>query len=94
MSLCGWKKTPSGGEIDFVVKHGTGTCPIECKSSLTFDRKNIRGICEYLAMYRQPVGFVISLAPYTVFTLPEDRRVINLPIYLMESLPSFHAQQR
>ena len=86
-TLCGWKKTPSGGEIDFIVKRGTETCPIECKASLTFDRKNIRGICEYLAMYRQHFGLVVSLAPHAVFSLPGNLTVVNVPIYLLERLP-------
>jgi predicted AAA+ superfamily ATPase len=90
-TLCGWKKTPSGGEIDFVVKRGLETCPIECKASLTFDRKNIRGIGEYLAMYRQHFGIVVSLAPQAVFALPENRTVVNVPIYLLERLPRTQA---
>ena len=90
-TLCGWKKTPSGGEIDFVVKWGLETCPIECKASLTFDRKNSRGICEYLTMYRQHFGVVVSLAPQAVFSLPENRTVVNVPIYLLEQLPRIQA---
>lgn len=61
------------------------------KASLSFDRKNIRGICDYLAMNRQKIGVVVSLAPQAVFSLPGDRRVINLPIYLLEQLPAFAA---
>ena len=87
VSLCGWKKTPSGGEIDFVVKCGEATFPLECKASLTFDRKNIRGIADYLEMYRQPIGVVASLAPHAVFTLDGNRQVVNLPLYLLERLP-------
>lgn len=86
LSLCGWKKTPSGGEIDFVVKRGSGTCPIECKASLIFNRKNIRGICEYLLQYQQPFGMVVSLAPYAVFSMPGDLTVANVPIYGLERL--------
>ncbi len=86
-SLCGWKKTPSGGEIDFVVRRGAETCPIECKASVTCDRKNIRGICEYLTMYGQRFGVVVSLAPNAIFTLPENLTVVNVPIYLLERLP-------
>jgi predicted AAA+ superfamily ATPase len=91
LSLCGWKKTPSGGEIDFVIKRGQGTCPVECKASLTFDRKNARGIAEYLAMCRQPQGIVVSLAPETHLALPEGRSVHCLPIYLLERLPELLA---
>ena len=79
------------GEIDFVVKRGMGTCPIECKASLTFDRKNIRGICEYLAMYRQHFGVVVSLAPQAVFSLPGNLTVVNVPIYLLERLSHLQA---
>lgn len=88
-ALCGWKKTPSGGEIDFIAKSDTGTCPVECKASLTFDRKNIRGICDYLTLYGQRVGVVVSLAPYSALALPDGREVIDLPAYLLERLPHF-----
>lgn len=94
LDLNGWKKTPSGGEIDFVVKHGADTYPVECKASLTFDRKNIRGICDYLAMYRQRVGIVVSLAPHAIFSLHGDIRVINLPIYQLERLPFLFGDAR
>ena len=77
-----------------MVKRGMATCPIECKASLTFDRKNIRGICEYLAMYRQSFGIVVSLAPQAVFSLPGDLTVVNMPIYLLEQLPHFQAPGR
>jgi len=93
VSLCGWKKTPSGGEIDFVVKRGLATCPIECKASLTFDRKNIRGICDYLVLFGQRLGLVVSLAPYAEFKLPGGLSVVNLPIYLLERLPQILASQ-
>lgn len=87
LAIGGWKKTPSGGEIDFVVKHGHGTYPVECKASLTFDRKNIRGICDYLTMYGQNLGIVVSLAPQALFSLSGGGRVINMPAYLLERLP-------
>lgn len=90
LSLYGWKKTPSGGEIDFVVKRGGGTCPVECKASLTFNRKNIRGICEYLTLYQQPFGMIVSLAPYAVFSLPGGLTVANVPIYGLERLPKLY----
>jgi hypothetical protein len=58
---------------------------------LTFDRKNIRGICDYLAMYRQHFGIVVSLAPQAVFSLPDGRTVVNVPVYLLERLPHIQA---
>jgi hypothetical protein len=90
LSLCGWKKTPSGGEIDFVVKRGSGTCPIECKASLTFNRKNIRGIYEYLTLYQQTFGMVVSLAPYAVLSMPGGLTVANVPIYGLERLSKLY----
>jgi predicted AAA+ superfamily ATPase len=92
LELNGWKKTPSGGEIDFVVKQGARTVPVECKASLTFDRKNLRGICDYLAMYQQRTGVVVSLAPPAVISLSEGLRVMNLPIYQLGRLPAILAQ--
>jgi predicted AAA+ superfamily ATPase len=87
-SLYGWKKTSAGGEIDFIVKRGEGTCPVECKASLTFNQKNIRGICEYLSLYQQPFGLIVSLAPYAAFSLPGGQTVANVPIYGLERLPN------
>ncbi len=44
-------------------------------------------LADYLEMYRQPVGVVASLAPQAFLTLAGDRRVVNLPLYLLERLP-------
>ena len=40
-----------------------------------------------MGMYQQPVGIVVSLAPHVVMPLAGGRRVINLPIYLLERIP-------
>ncbi len=42
-------------------------------------------------MYRQHFGIVVSLAPQAVFSLPENRTVVNVPIYLLERLPRIQA---
>jgi predicted AAA+ superfamily ATPase len=82
ISLQGWKKTPSGGEIDFIIKTHARTCPVECKASLAFTYRNMRGITDYLGLFNQPVVLAISCAPFSMFELPEKKRVFNIPVYL------------
>jgi len=87
--LTGWKKTPSGGEIDFVVKKGEGAVPVECKAALSINKRHLRGILDYLERYDLPCGMVVSFAPFEVMELGPARRVVNLPAYLLERLPEF-----
>jgi len=84
--LCGWKKTPSGGEIDFIIKRGMATYPVECKATLTFNKRHLRGLQQYLAMYCQSLGFVVSLAPYMALPIEHGVQVVNFPIYFLERL--------
>jgi len=89
--LCGWKRTPSGGEIDFLVTGHRQAVPLECKASLTLDRRSLRGIAEYLAEYDQPLGVIVSFAPHRIdaITPPgsrRPRRVVMLPAPLLERL--------
>ena len=84
LPLAGWKKTPSGGEIDFIVKTGAGTIPVECKAALKCDRRHWQGILEYLEQFNQSLGIVVSLAPLGETQLSSGKRVLNLPVYLME----------
>jgi hypothetical protein len=56
LPLAGWIKTPSGGEIDFVVKSGDATIPVECKAALKCDRRHWQGVVEYLEQFQQGVG--------------------------------------
>ncbi len=82
--LAGWKKTPSGGEIDFVVKSGDATIPVECKAALKCDRRHWQGVVEYLEQFRQGLGVVVSLAPLAETRLANGRRILNLPAYFLE----------
>jgi predicted AAA+ superfamily ATPase len=84
LPLAGWKKTPSGGEIDFIVKTGAGTIPVECKAALKCDRRHWQGILEYFEQFNQGLGIVVSLAPLAETHLPSGKRVLNLPAYLLE----------
>ena len=90
-AVSGWKKTPSGGEIDFVVARNRQTVPVECKASLSLDGRSFRGIADYLAEYDQPLGVIVSFAAYAIteFTPPRSRRirrVVTLPATLLERL--------
>jgi predicted AAA+ superfamily ATPase len=92
LPLSGWKKTPSGGEIDFLVSLSGQLVPLECKASLTIDRRSLRGIADYLTGYGQTTGLIVSFAPYAVVDLDAaagrpPRRVILLPATLLERLP-------
>ena len=83
--LSGWKRTPSGAEIDFIVKQGDTVLPVECKAALTVNRKHMRGIAGYLRLYGLRTGYLASLAPYSIATMDESR-IVNLPAYLLERL--------
>jgi predicted AAA+ superfamily ATPase len=84
--LAGWKKTPSGGEIDFIVKTGAGTIPVECKAALKCDRRHWQGIIEYLEQFEQGLGIVVSLAPLAETRLSNGTRILNLPVYFLEKI--------
>lgn len=89
--LCGWKKTPSGGEIDFLVTRGRKTVPVECKASLSLDGRSFRGIADYLREYDQSLGVIVSFGPYGVREIEvpgsrQTRRIVMLPAPLLERL--------
>lgn len=91
LTLCGWKKTPSGGEIDFVLARKRQTVPVECKACLSLDGRSFRGIAEYLQEYDQPLGVIVSFAPYGITEIAASgsrrkRRVVMLPAPLLERL--------
>ena len=86
--LTGWKKAPSGGEIDFILRLSEGSAvPVECKASLTVNRRHMRGVLDYLRLLSLRTGVVVSLAPHAVTPFEDGRRIINIPAYLVERLP-------
>jgi predicted AAA+ superfamily ATPase len=86
LPLFGWKKTSAGVEIDFVRDQGGERVPIECKAALSVNRKHARGLGEYLRLYRQSTGILVSLAPQADLDTAEGCRIHNLPVYLAERL--------
>jgi predicted AAA+ superfamily ATPase len=87
--LNGWKKSPSGTEIDFVIKTKSAAYPVECKAALRVERRHLRGVRDYLVIYGMKTGFIVSLSPLGVFQLPDRMKIFNLPAYLIENLPSY-----
>jgi predicted AAA+ superfamily ATPase len=89
IQLSGWKRASSGNEIDFVVPAAGGKAvPAECKASLTINKRHMRGLSAYLDLYSQSEGALVSLAPYAVTTCKDERRIVNVPAYLLERLPA------
>jgi len=84
-SVSGWKKSSSGTEIDFVIKRGEGSIPIECKTTLSVNNRHLKGVFDYLALYSVPKGYTVSFAPRTSIEV-EHRTIENVPAYLTESI--------
>ena len=91
--LTGWKRTPSGAEIDFIVKRNGTTVPVECKAALSVNRKHMRGVVEYLRLHGLRAGCLVSLAPRST-TVIDGFEITNLPAYLLERLGSSGAAPR
>jgi predicted AAA+ superfamily ATPase len=85
--LQGWKRSSQGLEIDFVVSHLRQTWPLECKATMDVKRTHLRGLIGYLKDYDLPVGIIVSLSPWKVFDTDDQRRIVNIPHYLLERLP-------
>jgi len=84
--LCGWKKSSSGTEIDFVYQPGAGVVPVECKATLSVNLKHTRGLGDYMRIYALNFGMIISLAPQTELRLSDGGTIVNMPAYLAERL--------
>ena len=83
--LSGWKKSPSGMEIDFVVKRRKCTVPIECKATLQLNRRHLKGLLEYLHLHQLDTGVVVSLAPFQKIEV-NSKTILNLPLYMSDCL--------
>lgn len=79
--ISGWKKSPSGMEIDFVVKRRKHTIPIECKATLQLNKKHLKGLIEYLNLHQLSTGVVVSLTPLQRIE-SHGKTIFNLPLYM------------
>jgi predicted AAA+ superfamily ATPase len=84
--LYGWKKSSSGTEIDFIIKHEGNTYPVENKAAMSIDKRHLKGIEDYLDIYSRDTGIIVSLASFSLRRLSKNRTVVNLPVYLSERL--------
>jgi predicted AAA+ superfamily ATPase len=82
----GWKKTPSGGEIDFILKWEDRAFPMECKAALKLKGSHFRGILDYLELYGMDTGFTVSGAPFEVIPA-QGKKIVNIPFYACEAIP-------
>ena len=69
--------------MDFILKRGAVTTPVECKAALAVNRKHMRGLVGYLRLHGLKSGYLVSLAPCGTDSL-DDVEVVNLPAYLLE----------
>ena len=84
--LNGWKKSPSGMEIDFILRHKDVIVPIECKAATRIKKTHLKGILSYLKTYDQKKGVVVSLSPYEHIDYDGGFTVVNIPLYMAESI--------
>ena len=83
--LTGWKRSSSGGEIDFILRYQGRAIPLECKATREIKGTHLKGIDKYLEECDCPTGFIASGAPFQV--IPHNgRRVVNLPVYALENI--------
>lgn len=87
-AVTGWKKSSSGSEIDFVVKHHSRLVPMECKAALVLKDSHLGGVKDFMKIYKIPLGIVASLAPFEIRKVKEVQfgqgKIVNLPLYLAE----------
>lgn len=82
-SLTGWKKSTSGSEVDFVMKHHSTLIPLECKSAPNIKNTHLGGLRDFMKIYKSSLGILAGLAPFEIRPFPEGKIMI-LPLYLME----------
>lgn len=83
--LCGWKKSSSGSEVDFIATEKNKVIPIECKAALAIKNSHLGGLHDYMNNYDISLGVVVSLAPLEMRELSKKRRILILPLYLIEN---------
>ncbi len=85
-TLTGWKKASSGSEVDFVVKMGGHTFPVECKAALKIKNSHLYGVQDFLKIHSLKIGVIISLAPFEIRDLSDRQKVVLVPLYLVDFL--------
>lgn len=74
-----WKNVGRAAEIDFLIQHGSLILPLEVKSGVNVRSKSL---AFYESKYQPPLVVRTSLR-----NLKIDNRVLNVPLYALQSLP-------
>ena len=85
--LTGWKRSPSGAEIDFVIRAEGRSIPVECKAAAEIKGTHLKGLGNFLAQFEEERGCVVSFARGGETRLASGGRVLHLPLYSVERLP-------
>ena len=79
MDLCYWKNVGRAAEVDFLLQYGACILPMEAKSGMNVRSKSL---AFYASKYHPPLSIRTSLR-----NLKTDGRVLNVPLYALQSLP-------
>jgi len=78
-----WKNVGREAEVDFLLQHGSMILPLEAKSGLNVRSKSL---AFYASKYHPSLVVRTSLR-----NLRLDARVLNVPLYALQSLPQLLA---
>ena len=82
-SIYTWKKdSKTNIEVDFILNLQKYKIPIECKAALSLKKRHFSNLLQYLRLSEQKTGVLISAAPFEIFTFDNNKKIINVPIYL------------
>ncbi len=84
VDICGWKKSSSGSEVDFVLTYNQQIIPVECKAAHSIKNSHLYGLRDYMTIYDIPIAIVVSLAALELRQLSDSQRVLILPLYMIE----------
>ena len=85
-SIYTWKKdSKTSVEIDFVLNLPgiKEKIPLECKATLSLKKRHYANLMQYLRLSDQATGILVSAAPFSEFIFDKNKRIINIPIYLL-----------
>lgn len=89
MDLTGWKKSSSGSEVDFVIKHKGKVVPIECKAATKIKNTHLAGLRDFMQRHGAKQGIVVALAPFEIRQLSKKEQIIILPLYSTEQMINY-----
>lgn len=70
-------------EVDFVVDHAGKSIPIEVKATLRTTNRHFKNCLSYLETTGEDLGVLVSPSPFKTLQNSSQKKLINLPIYLL-----------